>query len=231
MKKESGHTPMMEQFLAIKAEYPGTLLFYRMGDFYELFLDDAIQAAPVMEIALTTRGRSNGEPIPMAGVPIHAAESYLKKLILAGFRVAICEQMEPAGQSKGPVRREVVRLVTAGTLTEEELLEARANNFLVAIAPPHPKELRIGIAALDLSTGQFQVARADSWDQAAAELSILNPAEVIAPTEWHPVEPFSPWLKKLTRRPNWEFDPGEASRLLMDHFLSIRCRWLAGLLP
>ncbi|MBF0125198.1 MAG: DNA mismatch repair protein MutS, partial [Magnetococcales bacterium] len=116
------HTPMMQQYLTIKANYPETLLFYRMGDFYELFYDDARVAAPVLDIVLTQRGQSAGEPIPMAGVPVHSVEGYLSRLISAGFKVAICEQMESAGGGKGPIRRQVVRTITAGTVTEEALL-------------------------------------------------------------------------------------------------------------
>ncbi|MBF0263244.1 MAG: DNA mismatch repair protein MutS, partial [Magnetococcales bacterium] len=166
------HTPAMAQYWAIKADYPDMLLFYRMGDFYELFYDDAKKAAPILDVTLTRRGVSGGEPIPMAGVPARAVDDYLKKAILAGCQVAICEQMEPPGANKGPLRREVVRVVTRGTLTEENLLTPRLDNFLVAIAPPAPRSKGgPGIAALELSTGQFQVGAPGSWDAAAAALS------------------------------------------------------------
>ena len=132
-------TPMMTQYLKIKAEHKDCLLFYRMGDFYELFFDDAKKAAEALDIALTKRGRHLGEDIPMAGVPFHAADSYLAKLIRHGFRVAVCEQVEDPEEAKkrGPksvVKREVVRLVTPGTLTEETLLDARRHNYLAALA-------------------------------------------------------------------------------------------------
>ena len=132
---ESAHTPMMRQYLAIKADYPHMLLFYRMGDFYELFYDDAQRAADLLDITLTARGESAGASIPMAGVPYHAAEQYLARLLDRGESVAICEQLEAPGASKGPVRREVVRIVTPGTVTDEALLDARRANLMVAIAP------------------------------------------------------------------------------------------------
>ena len=139
MPKPGAVTPMMAQYLEIKAGHPGALLFYRMGDFYEMFFDDAVAAAAALDIALTKRGVHEGEDIPMCGVPVHAAEGYLLTLIRKGFRVAVCEQMEDPAEArkrghKAVVRREVVRLVTPGTLTEDSLLEARANNFLAAYA-------------------------------------------------------------------------------------------------
>ncbi|MBF0143684.1 MAG: DNA mismatch repair protein MutS [Magnetococcales bacterium] len=209
----------MAQFLAIKAQHPDALLFYRMGDFYEMFYADAITAAPVLEIVLTHRGKSAGQPIPMAGVPVHARDAYLRKLILAGFKVAICEQMETPGLAKGPVRREVTRIITPGTLTEEPFLSARANNFLVALAlPPQKGGDGPGVAALDLSTGEFQVTLAHDWAAAAVELSLLDPAEVVVPEMWEPPEPISPWLKRFTRRGEWEFHPQTGAALLRDHF-------------
>ena len=133
MVKKQNHTPMMQQYLHIKAENPGYLLFYRMGDFYELFFDDAHQAAELLGITLTARGSSGGSPIPMAGVPYHAADGYLAKLVKLGVSVAICEQIGDPATSKGPVEREVVRIITPGTLTEEALLESRNENLLVAL--------------------------------------------------------------------------------------------------
>ena len=140
MADTAAATPMMAQYLAIKEETPDSLLFYRMGDFYELFFDDAVKAAEALDITLTKRGQHDGEPIPMAGVPVHSHESYLARLIRAGFKVAVCEQTEDPAEAKkragakALVKREVVRLVTPGTLTEDTLLEARANNFLAAVA-------------------------------------------------------------------------------------------------
>ncbi|MEO5347883.1 MAG: DNA mismatch repair protein MutS [Magnetococcus sp. YQC-9] len=213
------HTPAMAQYWAIKADYPDTLLFYRMGDFYELFYDDAKKAATILDVALTQRGVSAGEPIPMAGVPARAVDDYLKKAILAGCQVAICEQMEPPGLNKGPLRREVVRVVTRGTLTEENLLTPRSDNFLIALTPHSPRQKGgPGIAALELSTGQFQVGAPDSWDAAAAALSALNPAEILIPRGWEAPEELSPWSERITRRAEWEFEPAQAGELLKEHF-------------
>jgi DNA mismatch repair protein MutS len=175
-------TPMMAQYLALKAEAPDCLLFYRMGDFFELFFDDARQAAACLDIALTARGEHEGEPIPMCGVPIHAAEAYLARLIKGGFRVAIAEQIESPAEAKkrgykSVVNRAIVRVVTAGTLTEEALLDARASNWLVAVARVGE---RCGLAAADISTGRFELG---SVAPAAldAELARLAAAEVISP--------------------------------------------------
>ena len=177
-------TPMMAQYLALKAEAEGCLLFYRMGDFFELFFDDARIAAACLDIALTTRGEHEGAPIPMCGVPIHAAESYLARLIKAGNRVAIAEQIESPAEarkrgSKSVVNRAIIRVVTAGTLTEEALLDSRAANWLVAVARAGD---RVGIAAADVSTGRFELG---SISPAAldAELARLGPAELIAPED------------------------------------------------
>jgi len=129
-----GHTPMMQQYLRIKAEHPDTLLFYRMGDFYELFLDDAKRAHRLLDITLTARGASAGEPIAMAGVPVHAVDGYLAKLVRLGESVAICEQVGEVGATKGPVERKVVRIVTPGTLTESDLLAEKSDSVLVAVS-------------------------------------------------------------------------------------------------
>src|SRR5580658_3783860 len=152
-------TPMMAQYLEIKAAHREYLLFYRMGDFYELFFDDAAKAAEALDIALTKRGRHLGDDIPMFGVPVHAAEQYLEKLIRKGFRVAVCEQMEDPLEAKkrgakSVVRREVIRLVTPGTLTEDSLLEARSANLLAALGRAGSE---FALAAADMSTGRFHV--------------------------------------------------------------------------
>jgi len=178
-----GATPMMAQYLALKAEAGDCLLFYRMGDFFEMFFDDARAAAATLDIALTTRGEHGGQPVPMCGVPVHAAEAYLARLIRAGHRVAIAEQTEtPAeakkrGGSKTLVARGIVRIVTAGTLTEEALLDARASNWLVAVAPVGGQ---IGIAAADISTGRFELS-AIAPAALPAELARLGAAEIVAP--------------------------------------------------
>src|SRR5271168_4781489 len=152
-------SPMMAQYHEIKAAHPGYLLFYRMGDFYELFFDDAVKAAPALDIALTKRGRHDGADIPMCGVPVHTAEAYLARLIRAGFKVAICEQVEDPAEARRRggkmLRRAVVRVVTAGTLTEEGLLDARRHNYLAGLAEAGGE---MGLAWLDLSTGAFALA-------------------------------------------------------------------------
>ena len=153
-------TPMMAQYLEIKAAHPDAMLFYRMGDFYEMFFDDAVGAAEALDIALTKRGKHDGADIPMCGVPVHAAEGYLLTLIRKGFRVAVCEQLESPAEakkrgSKSVVKRDVVRLVTPGTLTEDSLLEARRHNFLVAFAQVRDD---CALAWVDISTGAFPVS-------------------------------------------------------------------------
>ena len=172
------HTPMMQQYLAIKREHPHELLFYRMGDFYELFYDDAEQAARLLDITLTSRGKSAGEAIPMAGVPYHAAESYLARLVKAGRSVAIAEQVGDPATSKGPVAREVVRIVTPGTLTDESLLDARQDALILAIsAGKH----QYGLAWLDMSSGRFLVSEVEDQIALEAEVARLAPAEILVP--------------------------------------------------
>ena len=173
-------TPMMAQFLNIKEEYKDALLFYRMGDFYELFFEDAVVASKALGITLTKRGQHSGKDIPMCGVPAHASESYLLELITQGFKVAVCEQMESPVEAKkrGPksvVNREVVRLVTAGTLTEESLLDSSSNNFLLAFS-----EIRSegAIAWVDMSTGELTTSQC-ARTKLAVELSRLSPSEII----------------------------------------------------
>jgi DNA mismatch repair protein MutS len=195
-------TPMMVQYFALKAEAEDCLLFYRMGDFFELFFEDAKAAAATLDIALTARGEHLGQPVPMCGVPVHAMEAYLARLIRAGHRVAIAEQTEsPAAAkargSKSIVSRGIVRVVTAGTLTEDTLLEARSANWLVALAPAGAA---IGWAAADISTGRFEVGEANSASL-DAELARLGAAEIIAPEDFsHPA------LEWATPRPKAEFD-------------------------
>ncbi|RLA00083.1 MAG: DNA mismatch repair protein MutS, partial [Gammaproteobacteria bacterium] len=167
---------MMRQYLRIKAENPEYLLFYRMGDFYELFYDDAHKAAELLDITLTARGSSAGSPIPMAGVPYHAADSYLSRLINKGESVAICEQIGDPATSKGPVERQVVRILTPGTLTEEALLAGRDENLLVAL---YQHEGRYGIATVELSSGRFIVSELDSLSELHADLARLQAAEIL----------------------------------------------------
>src|SRR5437764_5313136 len=150
----AAHTPMMQQYLALKSQYPDMLLFYRMGDFYELFHGDAERAAKLLDITLTTRGQSAGQPIRMAGVPFHAVEGYLARLVKAGESVAICEQVGDPATSKGPVERKVSRIVTPGTLTDANLLDSRRDALLVAV---NPGRHRTGIATLNLASGRLTV--------------------------------------------------------------------------
>ncbi len=208
------HTPMMEQYLRIKAEYPHMLLFYRMGDFYELFYEDAERAAQLLDITLTSRGKSAGEPIPMAGVPVHAVENYLARLIRQGESVAICEQIGDPAKSRGPVERKVVRIVTPGTVTDEALLEERRDNLLAAL---FPGEGGWGLATLDLAGGRFRVQEPGDEETLRGELERLQPAELLVPEAQVP-----PFLEKagihLTRRPEWHFDLDTARRLLTEQF-------------
>ncbi len=209
----ASHTPMMQQYLAIKAEHPDILLFYRMGDFYELFYDDARRAAELLDITLTARGKSAGNPIPMAGVPVHAVDGYLAKLVRLGESVAICEQVGDPAASKGPVAREVVRVVTPGTLTEDALLDDRRDNLIVALLG---RDARYGLAALDLSSGRFTLLEVDGDDALRGELVRLEPAELLVPDDDVPL----PELPDAARRrlPPWHFDPAAAHRALCTQF-------------
>ncbi|RUO41171.1 DNA mismatch repair protein MutS [Pseudidiomarina aestuarii] len=210
----SSHTPMMQQYLRIKAEHPDTLLFYRMGDFYELFYADAQRAAQLLDISLTKRGASNGQPIPMAGVPYHAAEGYLARLLQLGESVAICEQIGDPATSKGPVERQVVRILTPGTLTDEALLNEHEDQPLVAIQP-HAGGL--AIAALTMANGRFTIVEVSTLDEGRAELERLHPAELLYPDTWE--LPASMQLRCcLRRRPDWEFDRDTAQALLKRQF-------------
>ncbi len=178
------HTPMMQQYLGIKAEHPEHLLFYRMGDFYELFYDDARRAAELLDITLTARGQSAGAPIPMAGVPYHAADSYLAKLVTLGVSVAICEQVGDPAASKGPVERRVQRIVTPGTLTEEALLDQTRDSLLLGIAPFQDRgTARYGMAALDLGRGELNAQTVTGSEKLIAEVARLRPSEVLTPRE------------------------------------------------
>ncbi|MBK7170078.1 MAG: DNA mismatch repair protein MutS [Gammaproteobacteria bacterium] len=205
---------MMQQFLRIKAQHPNELLFYRMGDFYELFHDDARRAAELLDITLTSRGSSNGVPIPMAGVPYHAVDGYLARLVRAGVSVAICEQVGDPATSKGPVEREVTRIVTPGTLTDESLLDAHRDTLLVAVAEAAE---RFGIASLDLSSGRFMVLEVNGEDALASELRRLQPAELLA-SEDTARRAALRGGNGLRTRPPWEFDPQSATQLLNQQF-------------
>jgi DNA mismatch repair protein MutS len=204
------HTPMMRQYLSIKAEHPDRLVFYRMGDFYELFFDDARRAAQLLDITLTRRGKSGGEPIPMAGVPYHAAESYLAKLIKLGESVAICEQIGDPATSKGPVERRVMRIVTPGTVSDEALMDERSDNLLAALLE---ESGHFGLAWLDLTGGRFHVQQLDDAEALAGELERLRPAELLLPED-QAAPPRPGGGSGITRRPPWHFEHDSAVRLL-----------------
>ena len=174
------HTPMMQQYLRIKAEHPDLLMFYRMGDFYELFFDDARRASRLLDIALTSRGKTAGQAIPMAGVPVHALDNYLARLVRQGESVAICEQIGDPATAKGPVERKVVRIVTPGTVTEESLLESRRDTLLASVFRDHRG---YGLAWLDISSGRFCVCEPVGGSELAGDLERLRPAELLIPED------------------------------------------------
>ena len=203
---------MMQQYLRIKAQHPEVLLFYRMGDFYELFFEDARRAASLLDITLTARGQSAGQPIPMAGVPFHAVEGYLAKLVRKGESVAICEQLGDPAKSKGPVERQVVRIVTPGTVTDEALLDERQETLLAAIARDGE---RFGLAWLDLAAGRFTVSQSEGSLTLAAELERLKPAELLV-AEGSGNESLGRNGTAVKNRPPWYFELASASRLLTD---------------
>jgi DNA mismatch repair protein MutS len=212
------HTPFMRQYLAQKAEHPDVLLFFRMGDFYELFYDDARKAARLLDITLTQRGQSAGAPIPMAGVPYHAAENYLARLVRLGESVAICEQIGDPATSKGPVERKVVRIVTPGTVTDAALLEERRDNLLLAIHAG--AQGAFGLAWVDLSSGRFLLTEVPSAEALAAELARLQPVETLVGEDggWPKLVSALPGLRK---RPPWHFD-GDAARRELNRFFGTR---------
>jgi len=210
---------MITQFLRIKAEFPDTLLFYRMGDFYELFFDDARKAAKLLDITLTARGKSGGDPIPMCGIPYHAADGYLAKLVRQGESVAICEQVGDPATSKGPVERKVARIVTPGTVTDEALLEERRDNLVVAV---QSADGHFGIAALDVTSGRFSVLEVEGEEALAGELERLNPSELLFNDEAMPAGIDLPGIERdrpgLRRQPPWYFELETATRLLTQQF-------------
>jgi DNA mismatch repair protein MutS len=214
MSLETTHTPMMQQYFRIKAQHPDTLVFYRMGDFYELFYDDAKKAAQLLNITLTSRGSSAGEPIPMAGIPHHAAENYIAKILRAGESVALCEQIGDPATSKGPVERKVVRVVTPATVTDEALLEERQDNLLVAVSW---LKNQYGIASLDVTSGRFVLQQVASEDDLINEIARLNPAELLFSDDFA----LSHTLRQrngLCRRPAWHFEVSSARERLLSQF-------------
>jgi DNA mismatch repair protein MutS len=218
-------TPLMQQYQAIKARYPHALLLFRLGDFYELFYEDAIIASRELQITLTSRNREKGQPIPMCGVPYHAAEGYIARLIRAGFKIAICDQMEQPGPGKKLVRREVVRVITPGTATDVAVLDARENNFLASVAR-HSSGSPIGLAYVDLSTGEFQATefsgpRAD--EALRDELQLLHPRETLLPKPQQLFETAKTSLLEgaggvESRLDDWVFLHDYAERILREQF-------------
>lgn len=206
-------TPMMKQYLAIKKEHANELVFYRMGDFYELFYDDAKTAAQLLDITLTARGKKGGNAIPMCGIPYHAAENYIAKLVKQGISVAICEQIGDPATSKGPVERKVVRVLTPGTLTDEAFLSASQDNLLCALAQSDDE---FGLASLDISTGRFCVTQVNGFPSLLAELDRLRPAELLI-SEQSDVLDLLKGYNKTPQAP-WQFDLDSAEKLLTNHY-------------
>jgi DNA mismatch repair protein MutS len=212
----NNHTPMMQQYLRIKAEHPDILLFYRMGDFYELFYEDARRAAALLNITLTARGQSAGAPIPMAGVPFHAVDSYLARLVRKGESVAICEQLGDPAASRGPLERQVVRIITPGTLTDAALLDERADTLLAAVVQDGA---HFGLAWLDLAAGRFTVLQGEGHQELNAELERLKPAELLLAEGTG--EDLSRTGTVVRTRPPWHFELSSASRLLTDQLRTL----------
>jgi DNA mismatch repair protein MutS len=218
----SDSTPMMRQYLEIKADYPETILFFRLGDFYEMFLDDAVKASRILDIALTSRNRSaDGTDVPLCGVPYHSAAPYIAKLIEAGEKVAICEQVEDPKTAKGIVKRQVVKVVTPGLVVESESLSPKENNYLLAISAGNSRQT--GLAFLDLSTGEFRVTELENAEAAAAEVVCVNPREILVPASFRD----SPKMRELgiasgeriiTYLDEWVFDRDYCQRLFTGHF-------------
>jgi len=210
----AGHTPMMQQYLRIKAEHRDSLLFYRMGDFYEMFFDDATRAAALLDIVLTSRGQSNGEAIPMAGVPAHSADSYIARLARMGESIAICEQIGSQPPSGGPVKREVVRVVTPGTLTDEALLESGADNL---VAAAYEKDGRYGLAWMELSSGSFSITECAGMEELRGEMQRLRPAELLF-NEGARLPDSLPDAPAMHERRGWQFSASSAKKSLADQF-------------
>ncbi|MAF11693.1 DNA mismatch repair protein MutS, partial [Candidatus Poribacteria bacterium] len=218
---EAKTTPMMAQYQGIKAENPDAVLFFRMGDFYETFFEDAAIVSKVLEITLTSRGEkdASGKKIPLAGFPYHALDAHLYKMVQAGHKVAICEQVEDPKLARGVVKRAVIRVVTPGTVTDPKALDVRANNFIVAL---YAFEKRFGLACADVSTGEFQVTELPSVDKLATEVTRLRPSELLLPEGFRHRDALAE-AEEATRptvndQPPWQFDPETARGTLLRHF-------------
>jgi len=216
-------TPLMIQYNSIKRQYPDAILFFRMGDFYETFYEDAKIASRVLGIALTSRAKNSGKPIPLAGVPYHAADAYLTKFIKAGYKVAICEQVEDPKKAKGIVKREIIRVVTPGTITEPNILDKKTNNYLASISLIND---RYGFAHVDLSTGEFSVTELETADKLMTEVERIHPAECLISeqygTEGDVMKAIETTVSPaINQAPTWAFSPDAARSELMDHFHTI----------
>lgn len=209
---KSAVSPMMQQYLGIKAQHTDKLVFYRMGDFYEMFFDDAVEAAKLLDITLTTRGQVDGEPVKMAGVPFHAAEQYLARLVKLGKSVAICEQVGEVGAGKGPVERKVVRIVTPGTLTDSALLEDKETNRIVAVSPD---KKYIGLAWASLQSGEFKT-KLTTVDKLDDELARLQAAEILLPDSKNALQLQT--ASGVTRLNAWQFAADAGEKLLTEYF-------------
>ncbi len=208
------HTPMMKQYWQIKSQHPDMLLFYRMGDFYELFYEDAEKAARLLNITLTSRGQSAGKPVAMAGVPFHAAENYLAKLVRLGESIVICEQVGDPALSKGPVAREVARIITPGTISDEALLEETRDNIL---ASAYQESSRYALATLELSSGRFNLQELDSLQSLLTELERVKPAELLISEDFQNPKLLGS-ISTVRMRPTWEFDYSSSRNLLCQQF-------------
>ncbi len=212
-KNTTKHTPMMLQYLKIKADYQDMLVFYRMGDFYELFMQDATDAAKLLDITLTYRGKTSGNPIPMCGVPYHSVDPYLAKLVKMGQSIAICEQIGDPKNSKGPVERKVVRIITPGTVTEEALMDARNESLLVAV---HANKAGYGIASCELSSGRVSVIEVDNKETLVAQIERLSPSELLIEEDHQLCETLKQY--PINERPSWDYDKDTALMILTKHY-------------
>ncbi|MCB1604762.1 MAG: DNA mismatch repair protein MutS [Xanthomonadales bacterium] len=210
---QTQHTPMMQQYLKIKADFVNMLLFYRMGDFYELFMDDAIEASKLLDITLTYRGKSNDKPIPMCGVPYHSVEPYLAKLVKKGQSIAICEQIGDPKTSKGPVERKVVRIITPGTVTEEALMDARNESLLIAI---FSHKNGYGLATCEFSSGRVNVLEVANKETLLAQVERLAPSEILLEEDCSLINELSQF--PLSQRPSWDFDKDTAMLVVCKHY-------------
>ena len=216
-------TPMMNQYLSIKGQYPDTVLFYRMGDFYEMFFEDAEKAAGILEITLTSRNKKDESPIPMCGVPHKAAKSYIARLLDAGLKVAVCDQVEDPTEAKGLVKREVVRVITPGMLVENEYLEEKSNNFILAVME---QSKNFGLASLDLSTGAFRLTEVDRIDKLIAESLRISPSELVMPESTRENVEFKPFMEEMAERsisflPDSDFAYRSCRERLLQQFKTI----------